>query len=1185
MKRSMKRALTLLVSFTLTVFGACSGDRDAAGTSPVGTQVRIALTPVFDGPDQVPPALDPIELRARVTDLTETTEFYDESFPVEAGTIFEDELDFEVAGGTTQAVLFLQLEAQNGTVVWSAGPDTIVIPEEGEIGTVTPVFQWVGPGAGATRLELTPAEVAIDAGDDTTLVVTAFDQDGNPITGTASAVDWVSESTGLGDFVGQSGLWQSNGTRGEVRVIATLSPQQLSDTSLIVVQPAPSDLLILGGFRQRAPAGSTLESPVEVQVIATDEEPLAGRTVLFLPQNGGSVGRSSVVTDEEGLARTSWTLGAEVGVQTLRLEVQGRPEIFAELEADATPVEFRAPTSVTSTAESGGAPPGGIAVAWLSDDPNVERFQVERSVDGGFSWSSVADNVAGEDRSVVDPGPDESWPRDQEVLHRVRGCEIEGDGCSGWTVGLEPAYTLPNAPQALEVNVLEILPGGPALLVQWIDTNLYETGYDVCESDSPGGSCIVQMLPPDVENLRINSSLQLDSILVTVTARNPAGEAEASTWVQIVSVQDFTIEVVSGDGQSGAVDSGLDDPLVVEVRDGFGTPAEDVDVVFSAQDGGSATPAAAVTDASGQASTAWTLGPSAGSQTLIAELGEASSVFVVFSADASPTTIGAPTAVAASPNDAEGEFDGFTLSWESSDPNAERFRVERRLNGEEGWTTVAEDLGAEERSLFDGASFPTDREVTYRVQACNADATNCSGFGVAATPVYTPPAAPSQVSGEVVAYGQSGFLVRVSWVDGNEFVGGYEVCDAEQPGGECLSENSVGPEERELTFETAASGQFVYVSVAAVNPTGRASRETPVELGLPPGTGAVEGRVVEALSEEAIAGASVQLVPVQSGQQVQTTTDQQGNYRTPPVSPGQYRLVVRRSGYVAVDYFDIDVAADAYASAERVPMAPTSGLTGSISGTARNAQDLSTLPGAQVSLYSGMNARDGQPVATVLTNVSGEFAFPGVSAGTYTLQAEVLGFSVGFRTVVSVGGSEAGEQDIILSPSPLGAGEIRVVLTWGETPADLDAHLTGPSAEDGRFHIYWLEPGDLQTPPFAALDVDDVSSFGPETITISQQSSGVYRYSVHDYTNRLLESSTGLSGSGATVEVYQGDELQGRFFVPQGGGTLWTVFELSNGQVTPVNELSYLEDETAVPSPRRPGAGAPSGKGGPVRVR
>jgi uncharacterized protein YfaP (DUF2135 family) len=67
-----------------------------------------------------------------------------------------------------------------------------------------------------------------------------------------------------------------------------------------------------------------------------------------------------------------------------------------------------------------------------------------------------------------------------------------------------------------------------------------------------------------------------------------------------------------------------------------------------------------------------------------------------------------------------------------------------------------------------------------------------------------------------------------------------------------------------------------------------------------------------------------------------------------------------------------------------------------------------------------------------------------------------------------------------------------MVLQWGESPLEVDAHLTGPLPPESRFHVFYADPGSQTASPFAALDRDDQDSFGPETITISDQFAGTY---------------------------------------------------------------------------------------------
>ena len=101
------------------------------------------------------------------------------------------------------------------------------------------------------------------------------------------------------------------------------------------------------------------------------------------------------------------------------------------------------------------------------------------------------------------------------------------------------------------------------------------------------------------------------------------------------------------------------------------------------------------------------------------------------------------------------------------------------------------------------------------------------------------------------------------------------------------------------------------------------------------------------------------------------------------------------------------------------------------------------------------------------------------------------------------------------------------------------------------------------------LDVDDTSSFGPETITLTKLNPGAYRYSVHDFTNKVSATSTALGSAGAKVELYVPSKSSPTvFFVPNQRGTLRTVFELtgdiSNPTVTPRNEMGLADNEANI---------------------
>lgn len=124
--------------------------------------------------------------------------------------------------------------------------------------------------------------------------------------------------------------------------------------------------------------------------------------------------------------------------------------------------------------------------------------------------------------------------------------------------------------------------------------------------------------------------------------------------------------------------------------------------------------------------------------------------------------------------------------------------------------------------------------------------------------------------------------------------------------------------------------------------------------------------------------------------------------------------------------------------------------------------------------------------------------------------------------------------------------QYRFVLTWGQRPSDLDAHLVGPDLTGKEFHISYHNMRSWSGRHF--LDVDDMDSFGPETITLNRLDDGVYEFFVHDFSNGFNPQSGGLAASDAMVRLYREQELLAEFTVPADmAGTVWKVCTL-NGQ-------------------------------------
>ena len=132
-----------------------------------------------------------------------------------------------------------------------------------------------------------------------------------------------------------------------------------------------------------------------------------------------------------------------------------------------------------------------------------------------------------------------------------------------------------------------------------------------------------------------------------------------------------------------------------------------------------------------------------------------------------------------------------------------------------------------------------------------------------------------------------------------------------------------------------------------------------------------------------------------------------------------------------------------------------------------------------------------------------------------------------------------------------------ITLTWGANPSDLDSHLWLPAANP--YHIHWSDKGDsnMTVPPYAYLDVDDTTSYGPENISVAQFYNGTYYYSVYDWTG---DANFPIKTSGALVQVYRNGVLVKTYYASASSGDSanrwWNVFSYTNGVFTDYNSMA-----------------------------
>ncbi|MDB4892090.1 MAG: hypothetical protein JWL61_3945 [Gemmatimonadetes bacterium] len=653
---------------------------------------------------------------------------------------------------------------------------------------------------------------------------------------------------------------------------------------------------------------------------------------------------------------------------------------------------------------------------------------------------------------------------------------------------------------------------------------------------------------------------------VTVSAITPLGLTGAMA-LTIIPVP-AKILVISGGGQTGIAGSPLAQPFTVELQAADNAALAGVPVTFRASStGGAVSSVAATTDASGRASTTLMLGPDAGVYQFEATSGTATPATVNATATPAPaarisflggnnqtgvvgTNLAQPVTVRVT-NAFGAPVGGAVVKWTTAAGGGTPATASS-TTAADGTTTTTYKLGTHAQIQFLTASLTgvaaPDGEVNFSFTALADIPATISGSGAGQhAPAGSALASPL---GTIIAdqYGNPIAGYKVVWAVATGSVGSATMTPS-------ISTTDVGG--RASTLVTLGNQPGALVITATAGAMLQNYPETADVSSAPTAPGTLSGFVYDAVTNAGISGASVTVL---NGNQTVATvaTNGGGNFTTAPLPAGTYSVTITATNYTTVNISTVTLNGNTQAPA--APLVPQSTQSGGISGTVFDATTTRPVSGTvTLELRAGINSTTGTPLQTVTTTQS-SYAFANVSAGTYTIVAKAAGYADGTRTGISVGGSARTGQDVILAPVGV-AGNVRIVLTWLQLPYDLDSHLTGPGTTGSRFHVFYGSPGNCSSTPFACLDVDDTDGNGPETVTITQQVPGTYRYTVHNYSG-----SPNIDVSGARVDVYINNALARSFSVPQGSGRYWTVFELDGTTITSINSIGNGPVTSRIPT-------------------
>ena len=337
--------------------------------------------------------------------------------------------------------------------------------------------------------------------------------------------------------------------------------------------------------------------------------------------------------------------------------------------------------------------------------------------------------------------------------------------------------------------------------------------------------------------------------------------------------------------------------------------------------------------------------------------------------------------------------------------------------------------------------------------------------------------------------------------------------------------------------------------------------------------GTIRGTVMDADDNHRIQGALIEIHNNNNGEEMAVKySDANGDYSA-FIDEGEVVVDISAEGYIPFQSIEEVTARqelylETYLMVYAPDYDPENPTNGTIGGRITNAVNGSAVPNATLTIRKNWNVTEGEVVATAETGTDGRYTVE-LPLGNYTILMERDGYITNhFNVVVTPNGNNNCNATMNPDGEQVELGELRIVLTWGETPRDLDSHLWGPTVNgEDRFHTYY---GDMSYyedgTKHAFLDVDDVSSYGPETTTVYDMTeNGVYSFFVHDFTTYSGESTV-MANSGAKVEVYMGANLIQTYHIPTSGvGTVWHVFDFDaiTGSLTAVNTFSSRVNSTS----------------------
>jgi PKD repeat protein len=225
---------------------------------------------------------------------------------------------------------------------------------------------------------------------------------------------------------------------GQAMVVVPEGTQQPSTRfSAVALSETANGIAAVSGDNQAGPAGSTLPEPLVVQVTDGFGNPIPGVTINWSADGGGSVSESTTLTDVQGQASVTRTLGPAAGPQSTSATSEGlagSPVTFSHTATAGNASLLSIVSGNNQTAEAGTELPGDLVVRLVDAQgngvPGAAVTWVIGTGGGRLSPENTTTDEAGRTSSRWTLGPNPGGNRADAVVSGVGVVHFDAVGTS-----------------------------------------------------------------------------------------------------------------------------------------------------------------------------------------------------------------------------------------------------------------------------------------------------------------------------------------------------------------------------------------------------------------------------------------------------------------------------------------------------------------------------------------------------------------------------------------------------------------------------------------------------------------------------------------------------------------------------------------------------------------------------------